>query len=252
MKKVLILALAGLAGAASAQVGCVFDNVTNQFASGNGAFSTSSTPNTFMGGGFNLLAGTTAITGFDLYPVNVSGTNFDHLKINVWIWQTVNTSGTVNATTPAFSNLLGNYTLTSAGTFTTGFYFPIEGSPVGQASGVTLGVPLAISGTQIGMTFNYQGSTDGGLTYNSVNSLTSIISANNPNAVGTNVFGGYYRNANSETNGNFTSSLRSLGGLTNQSVAVRIYGENAAVPEPASMLAIGLGIAGLISKRRRK
>jgi len=228
---------------ASTPAAVAFDNVpTSNFS----AFSTSSTPNTFMGDAYNLAAGTTAITGFDIYPVNTSGINFTALRINIFVWGTVNTSGTVSASTPAFSNLLGSYTITSTGAFNTGFYFPFEGVP-GVSPGITLGSPLSVPSTQIGLTFNYQGTTDG-INYSSPNNLTSIISSNAP-TVGSEVFAGYYRNANGETDGNFTSSLRSLGGLgTYQSLAVRIY----TVPEPASVALIGFGIASLVIFRRRK
>src|SRR5947208_10036713 len=119
-----------------------------------------------MGGAYNLLSGTTSITGFDVYPVNVSGVNYVGLKLNIFVWGSVNTSGTVNSTTPAFGNLLANYTLTSSGTFNSGFYFPFEGIPNGVTPGITLTTPLAISSSLIGLTFNYQGSTDGGVTFN--------------------------------------------------------------------------------------
>ncbi len=251
MKKLILTTAILAVGASFANADLLFDNMTagRLGNAGTTLTSTSSTPNTFMGDGYNLIPGATSITGFDIYPVNLSGTNFDHLRINIWVWDTVNTSGTVNATTPAFSNLLGAYTLDVAGTFTTGFYFPFQTGDPGLTPGVTLGTPLAVSDSQIGMTFNYQGSTDGGVTYNSVNSLTSIISAGVPATTGSNVFNGYYRNAAGETNGNFTSSLRSIG-LTNQSVGVRVYGT--AVPEPASLAVLGLGLVGLVARRRRK
>ena len=134
----------------------VFDNITT-FESGNTnahISATGSTPNTFMGAGYNLLAGTYDITGFDLYPVNLSGTAFDHLKLNIFVWGSVNTSGTVNSTTPAFGNLLASYTLTSAGSFNTGFYFPFEGSPNGVNPGISLATPLAIPTSTVGISFN--------------------------------------------------------------------------------------------------
>lgn len=198
-----------------------------------------------MGDGYNLAPGTTSITGFDLYPVNVTGVNYTGLQITIYVWGSVNTSGTVNATTPAFGNLLATYTLTAAGAFNSGFYFPFESVP-GVTPGVTLATPLSIPSTQIGLTFNYQGTTDG-VNYASANNLTSIISSNQP-TVGSEVFAGYYRNAASENNGNFTSSLRALGGLgTYQSLAVRVY----TVPEPTTVAILGLGAAGFFILRRR-
>jgi hypothetical protein len=202
-----------------------------------------------MGDGYNLAAGTTAITGFDIYPVNVSGTSFTGLKINIFVWGSVNTSGTVNSTTPAFGNLLATYTLTSAGNFATGFYFPFESATPGITPGITLATPLSVPSTQIGISFNYQGTTDG-INYSSFQNLTSIISSNAP-TTGSEVFNGYYRNAGTptETDGNFTSSLRALGGLGSfQSLALRIY----AVPEPTSFALAGLGAAALVIFRRRK
>jgi hypothetical protein len=242
------LAIVAAVSQSQAQV-LVYDNHT---ATGSNA-STSSTPNTFMGDGYNLLAGTTAITGFDIYPVNTTGVNYNALQIDIYVWGTVNTSGTVNATTPAFSNALAHYTLSTPGTFNSGFFFPFEGSPAGVNPGITLATPLTIPSTQIGLTFAYQGSTDGGTTFASANNLTSIISINGTNTVGTNVFNGYYRNAGTptETDGNFTSALRSIAG-TNESLAVRVYGVNASVPEPSSLALCGLGIAGIPAWWRRR
>ena len=202
-----------------------------------------------MGDGYNLAAGTTSITGFDLYPVNVSGTSFTGLKLNIFVWGTVNTSGTVNSATPAFGNLLASYSFTATGNFATGFYFPFESATPGVTPGVLLPTALAVPSTQIGVSFNYQGTTDG-INYSSFQNLTSIISSNAP-TTGSEVFNGYYRNAGTptETDGNFTSSLRALGGLGNfQSLALRIY----TVPEPTSVALVGLGAAALVIFRRRK
>jgi len=156
--------------------------------------------------------------------------------------------GTVSATTPAFGNLLGSYTLTSPGSFDNGFFFPFEGTTPGVTPGITLTTPLNISSTTIGITFNYQGTTDG-TTYNNVNSLTSLIGYGTPPTVGSQVFSGYYRNANSEVNGNFTSSLRTLG-QSNESLALRVYGT--VVPEPSSLLFAFTGTALLLHYRRKR
>jgi hypothetical protein len=249
MKLLALNALAALIAICSANSAVVFDNMSN-FESGNPnahISSTGSTPNTFMGAGYNLVSGTTAITGFDLFPVNLSGTSFTGLRINLFVWGSVNL-GTVNATTPAFGNLLGSYTFDSTGTFSTGFYFPFESATPGVTPGVTLATPLTIPGTTIGLSFNYQGTTDG-VNYTSINSLTSLISYGTPPNVGSTVFSGYYRNANSENNGNFTSTLRTLGQV-NEGLGVRVYG--LVVPEPTSIALAGLGAAALLIFRRRK
>jgi len=236
----------------NAKAGLVFDNISNyeNSVAGASATTTGSTPNTFMGDAYTLAAGTTSITGFDLYPVNLSGTTYTGLKINIFVWGTVNT-GAVSAAAPAFSNPLGSYTLTETGTFSSGFFFPIEGATPGSSPGLTLPSPLALAGTTIGLTFNIQGTTDG-VTYNNVNSLTSLISYGTllP-TVGSQVFNGYYRNANSEVDGNFTSGLRSLG-QQNQSLAVRIYGDGIVVPEPGTMALAALGGLALLAFRRRQ
>jgi len=234
---------------AISQAGLVFDNFSN-FEGGNTnahVSATGSTPNTFMGDAYTLAAGTTSITGFDIFPVNLSGTTYVGIKINIYVWGSVN-MGTVSATTPAFGNLLGSYTLTSPGSFDNGFFFPFEGTTPGVTPGITLTTPLNISSTTIGITFNYQGTTDG-TTYNNVNSLTSLIGYGTPPTVGSQVFSGYYRNANSEVNGNFTSSLRTLG-QSNESLALRVYGT--VVPEPSSLLFAFTGTALLLHYRRKR
>jgi hypothetical protein len=243
-----------LSGAANA-VALLFDNMSNYESGVSGAnvTATASIPNTFMGDGYVLKTGATSITGFDLYPVNLSGTAYAGLKMTVYIWDLVNT-GTVNATTPAFSALLGSYTFTQSGTFSSGFFFPFEGSPNGSDPGITLPTPLALSDPTIGLSFNYQGTIDG-VIYTSANSLTSLISYGTLPTVGSQMFNGYFRNAASETDGNFTSTLRSLG-QQNQSLAVRVYGDDGTspVPEPATyaLFCLGLAVFGYARRRMNK
>lgn len=254
---VLGIGLTALASQPAAAQTLVFDNLSNfeksvPGASGN---TTGSTPNTFMGDGYTLLSGTKSITGFDLAPVNATATNYTGLQGTIYVWGAVNT-GTVSAAAPAFSNLLGTYTFTSAGTFTSGFYFPFEGAVPGATSGITLTTPLAISSTTIGVTLAYQGTTDG-VNYAPANGLTSLITNGTAPTVGSQVFDGYYRNASSETNGNFVSGLRSLG-LTNQSLGLRVFGNVAppAVPEASTTVSLGLllalGMGGLVVASKRK
>ena len=100
----IVLVTAGTSEAASV----VFDNISNyeNGVSGAGANSTASVPNTYMGDAYTLAPGTASITEFDIYPVNLSGTSYTGLSVDIYVWDTVNMS-TVNATTPAFGNLLG-------------------------------------------------------------------------------------------------------------------------------------------------
>lgn len=242
-------AILGLGATSASGASVVFDDISNfqNGVAGATATSTGSTPNTFMGDGYVLSPGTTDITGFDLYPVNLSGTNFTGLRINIFVWDTVN-MGAVSAAAPAFSNLLASYSLTSAGTYTTGFFYSFESATPGVTPGITLGTPLTLADTTIGITLNYQGTTDG-VTYSNVNSLTSLITTGTTPTVGSEIFNGYYRNANSETNGNFTSTLRSLG-LTNQSLALRVYGD--VVPEPGTWVLLAAGGAALLGWQRRR
>ena len=218
----------------------VFDNVNN----GESLTGTGSTPDTFIGDGYNLAPGTVDLTSFVLYPVNfTTSTTFTNIQETVYVYGAVNNTGTVSATTPAFSNLLGSFTATIAGSFGINSYFPTTLTP-------TVPLVLPVGTTQIGLSFSDQGSTDGGVTYALTQGLTTIISDTTTPLVGSDVFNGYYRNVNSETNGNFTAGIRSLG-LTNQSAAVVINGDIVAVPEPASTAVLAIGGAGILVRRRR-
>ena len=210
----------------------LFDNMTS--VAPNSLANVTSTPNTFMGDAFVLAPGANDLTGLDLFPYLGSGTSYVGLKLNFYIWGNVNT-GSVTASAPAFSDLIGSYSLTFHRSYPSGYYYNFESATPGVTPGIPLPSPLLLPSTVstvdnsngtvsdlIGITFNFQGTTDG-TNFNSANGLTPIISPNLP-TTGANYFNGYYRNANSEMNGNFTSSIRSLG-LPNQNIGIRIYGD---------------------------
>jgi hypothetical protein len=218
--------LMGMMSVTTAKASLLFDNISAYESSESGAAvtTTSGTPNTFMGDGYVLPSGTTDITGLDLFPVNLTGTKYTGLELAVYVWGTVNT-GVVNASTPAFSNLLGSYSLTVAGNYSSGSYYPFEGATRGLSPGFTFATPVQLNGaTTIGLTFLYEGTTNGS-TYHIANNLMSLISYGVPATSGSDVFNGFYRNVNSETNGNFTSTLKSFNGLVDQTLAVRIFGD---------------------------
>ena len=227
MKVVAILAAVTISGLACNSFGqgvAVFDDMSNYENSvpGANAVFTSSTPNSFMGDGYLLTPGTTNITGFDVFPVNETGITFTGLQITIYVWGSVN-QGTVNSITPAFGNLLETYTATITQEIDSGFFYSIEGFPVGSGPGLVLTTPLTISGTNIGITINTQGTTDG-INYSNYDSLSSTISYGTPATIGGEDFNGYYRNLNSEMDGNFIEGLRTLMGQSFQTLGLRVFG----------------------------
>lgn len=221
-----LLAAATIAASACLSFGqgvAVFDNISNYENSAPGANASyvGSTPNSFMGDGYLLTPGVTNITGFDVFPVNQTGTDFSGFQITIYVWGSVN-PGPVNSSTPAFSNLLATYTATIPEGLDSGYYLPIEGSPPGSGPGLILETPLAVSGTNIGITINSEGTTDG-INYASYDDLTSLITYGAVPGVGSEDFNGYYRNVNSETDGNFIEGIRSIG-QSFQGVALRVFG----------------------------
>jgi MYXO-CTERM domain-containing protein len=235
----LLVGAVALVGASSANAAVSFDNIT-----GRSITATSSVPNTFMGGAYNLAAGTTNVTGFQVVCYNATGgaTPINFIKATVYLWDTVNL-GTVSAASPAFSNSLGSssaiYDFTASGGLATGFY---------SALTMNLASAIALADTQVGVTVNFQASADG-VNFTSVSKLTTVITYGAAPAVGSNVFNGYYRNAGtpSETDGNFTSALRALA-VADQSVALQIMSSD--VPAPGALAL--LGVAGLVGGRRRR
>lgn len=215
----------GFASTSFGQGVAVFDNVSDFENGVPGATNAAlgSTPNSFMGDGYLLTPGTTNITGFDIFPVNLTGIDFtDGIQINIYVWGSVNL-GTVNSSTPAFGNLLALYTFYYPGDISSGNVYFFEGSsPPGSAPDFPLSVPLAISGTNVGITFNYEGTTDG-INYASYDDLNSFISYGAPASVGGLDFNGFYFNQNSEMNGNFIEGVGTF--LDSfQGLALRVYG----------------------------
>ena len=227
----------GFACASFGQGVVVFDNVSNfeQGVPGATTAGIGSTPNSFMGDGYLLMPGTTNITGFDIFLANNTGIDFSGgLQINIYVWGSVN-QGTVNSGTPAFSNLLATYTsFDVVDDFPSGSAFSFEGSPAGSSPGFVLSSPLTIPGTNVGITFNYEGSTDG-INFASHDDLNSFISYGTPASVGSNEFNGYFRNVSSEMTGNFIEGFRTLG-FTNQSIALRVFGTTSANLVPVANL----------------
>lgn len=195
----------------------LFDSFT-----GASLTSTGSTPRSYMGMPFTLGSGggTTNITvsGGTAYLAAASAGTYTNVRLNLTFWGTV--SGATTGTTPAFSNLLGSCSLdlgpltaTANALYTYAF---------------TLPTPIVLPAQTGGIAINWQGDTGSGLA--STDALTSAIRYGAAPATGTLTLGtagtnGYYRNASSETDGNFLGgSFRYLTGLTNQGLALQLFG----------------------------
>ena len=231
--------VASLSACAAASADIVFNNVIAPPGGTAPSYTASgSNPNTFMGGRYQLAAGTNRIDMITVTAANLTASAVTYLRATVYVWDNINT-GTVTATDPAFSGLLGTYSadfnLTST-PLATGTFDLFEVS-MGKSG-------LNIADTLLGITVNLQASTDG-VTYSSIQALTSIITYGVPAFVGSNPANGFYRNAAGESNGNFNSGLRTLG-LTNQNIGLIIEG----VPAPGALAL--LGVAGLAGSRRRR
>ncbi len=266
-------AIGALASSASADV--VFDNATaaiygiGSTAATGHVDATTSSGDSFMGGAFNLAPGTADLTGVTSYFDNITGlvsspgTTFNAVKATVYIYGTY-TPGTPTGT-PAFSNLLGTYSQTISGTFAptasrTSIY-SVGGSGSPGISFAPLVLPTGT--TQIGLTFNYQGSSDNGKTFSSLTGLTPVISYTNQGGtdgptVGSDAFNGYLLDRSGEGTGNFTNggdtTFRQENGQspTYEGIAVQLDGDIAASPEPTSLLLAGVAAGPLVLRRRRR
>jgi hypothetical protein len=231
-----------------AGVGEVYDNwsaVENNNGTtddGADAFSSTGIPDSFIGSAIGLAPGTQYITGFDLFPTNVTNelatpTNvtFTAIKLNIYVWGTVN-SGTTSASNPAFGDLLTptplSLTIGINPNLPPGYYVPLEGDHA-SSPGIILNTPLQLPSntSSIGLTVEVQGTTQnlssGNLTFSDYNGLNNYVvggTAEPAPLVGYDPEDGWYRNANGETNGNFTSTLRSEPGYVNTAIATDVYG----------------------------
>jgi MYXO-CTERM domain-containing protein len=239
-KSFVSASVVALSAASLAQADIVFNNVIAPPGGTSPGYNAStSNPNTFMGGRFQLAAGTNRIDSIAVTAGNLTTGAISYLRATVYVWDNINT-GTVSSTDPAFSGLLGTYSAD----------FNLTAAPLAASTfnlfEITLGkAGLNIADTLIGITVNLQSSADG-VTFSSLQNLTSIVTHGVPAFVGSNPVNGFYRNAGGETNGNFNSGLRSISGLTNQNIGLIIEG----VPAPGALAL--LGVAGLAGSRRRR
>jgi hypothetical protein len=218
-------AVAASVSGSAAQAEVLFDDITAPGPFGLGGPTTAmppQTPNSWFGDAVNLTASASDITGVDLFIQNDSGQNFNAFRGTIDIWGQVNT-GTVNASSPAFSNLLGSDSFGGSGNYPNNAGQGFAGN--GGLPGLAFSNPIALNGAStIGISINIQWSNNGGGSFASYNNAGALLAYNGTTATGSGVFNGYYVNLSGESNGNFISPLQS-NGKSNQGIYIRIDGD---------------------------
>ncbi|MFL6531618.1 MAG: PEP-CTERM sorting domain-containing protein, partial [Chthoniobacterales bacterium] len=176
--------------------------------------------------------------------------SFSNVRVRLQLWGSFDPAAT--GTANAFSNPLGG----GPSVFTLG---PVS-STGNTVFLLTLNLPVAItlpSTMNLGITFNFQSSTDGVTYVDETNLATAMrpVGASGPIPVGQNVTTGgnqYYRNASGRTDFNFNASdARTLGGT--QATDGLAFKLTAAVPEPSTwvMMIGGMGMLVVVQRFRR-
>lgn len=255
MKKLSVLfALSALAAGANASI--VFDSITGI----SGYTYTGSTPRNMIGMAMNLggPTGTAQVTGMDFAFVTAAAAIYTNVRFDVTFFQSY--SGATTGASAAFASPLASYFLTT-GAFTgaaNSVYTYGATASTNGAINLGTGFSIADGAGPLGVQILARVDKGDGLGYVSDSNLTLALRTTSAPAVGTfgvgGANGGFYRNASSanptsSANSLLGSDYRSFTGTLNTGMALRVY--TTPVPEPASMVALGLGAAAVLRRRKK-
>lgn len=253
MKKAILLGSVVLA--ASSQAAIVYDSLftTSAQTTANTLTDTGSLPRTRKADivQFAPLTGTDnsyRINNITFGLVNWGTTPFTGtLEVQIKLWQTSTPGAGTSTTTPTFTNQIvaGNLTYNIGTIFTGGLASNTVGF-LGVNFTNTILFPTSLATPQLGVELSF---TVNGLADNNLSPvLTRFATGSGTSFYAGSSTNGYYRDAAAD--GIIQQGdLRTIAGFDSQ-LGLSVNAD--AVPEPASMIAIGLGIAGLAAKRRRK
>lgn len=260
MKKVsALLLLATVAPVASADL--VFDSISPTGGVAPTFTGTGGAPHTLMGTALtlgNVGAGPIHVDGLDVAYRAYAAASYTNIRLDIMFFETATLA--TSGSSPAFSNLLFTRTV-NTGTTTTaaGTRYTYQSATPGVTPGLALspGFVLNDPTKPIGIQVLIRGDKGDGNGLVATDDLGLSLRYNVAPAVGSTPIGGtaggFYRNASvpapTTSSVLLGSDYRSLTGITDTTMALRLYATP--VPEPASMVALGLGAAALLRRRRR-
>jgi len=239
MKKVCItLAVAAFATAGFAQT-TAFDGITGNSGIYGISFGTSIYENMY-GEDITTTTGPITLNSLNVDLVSESATAYTDVQCLVSVYSTY--TGLLSGSSSEFSGLLSTTTLDfGAQTLAANSYYAITGLALNNAN---------VTGNSFGITITWLANTGAGLTgaANLETGTTITVPTIGANFTPANMFGAVGATGSTNLTGGSSWTLGS--NYPNIDMAIQVAGTPA--PEPVSMAFLGLGVVGLIARRRRR